>query len=159
MNLSQLFPRIMGFLVIIITLALATSINTANAAIVADNLTNLIGMAVVASFGAPLIIFGLLAIGGVFAWAGTTGKLQNTSMSDLLGVIGSVIIVIVALTFMDTMIDYVNTLIDSSTGFGLVLYGVIPLIIYLGIIAGAGWKAVSTLRRGRKSSRRSAVGY
>jgi len=159
MNLSGLLPKIMGFLVIIITLALAPTINTANAVIVGDNLTNLIGMSVVADFGAPLIVFGLLAIGGAFAMAGVRGKLSNTSTSDLLGVVGSVIVVIIALTFMDDIITYVNALIDASDGFAITLYGIIPLVIYLGIVAGAGWKAVSTLRKGRKSARKSAVGY
>jgi hypothetical protein len=157
--LQGLFAKIMGFVVIIITLALAPSINTANATIEAQNLTNLIGMTVVSDFGAPLIILGLLVSGGAFALAGMQGKLTGATMSDLFKVIGSVILVIVALTFMDTIIDYTNTLIGSppETGFALVIYGIIPLIIYVGVIATAGWASVSTYRRLKGGSRRTAT--
>ncbi len=158
--LGGLFTKIMGFLVIIITLALAPTINTANALIVSANLTNLIGMSVVAGFAAPLIVLGLLTSGGIFAVGGLKGNIQGASIQTMLGVVGSVIVVIVALTFMVDIIGYTNTLIAASSGFAETLYGVIPLVIYLGVIAGAGWYQVSAyrkLRKGRRASR--GLGY
>ncbi len=156
--LTGLIPKIFGFLVIVVTLAMAPSINTANAVIVADNLTNLIGMSVLAGFGAPLIIIGLLVSGGFFAVAGIRGQMQGASMRDMFNVIGSVVIAIVALTFMDTIIDYVNALIGATTGFALVLYGIIPLVTYLGIIAGVAWTSVSAYRSGKGKGRGSRKG-
>lgn len=52
MNMGRLFAKIVGFLTIIVTLALAPTINTANAAIVtavaeATNNTSIIGMSIV----------------------------------------------------------------------------------------------------------------
>jgi hypothetical protein len=150
--MQALFSKIMGFLVIIITLALAPSINTANAVVAGDNLTNLIGMSVVVQFGAPLIVLGLLVVGGVFVWKGTSGR----GMSDLMGTIGLVIVAIVGLTFMDNIVDYTNTLIAASTGFAVTLYGIIPLIVYLGIIAAVGWTGYGAYKGGRKSSKKAA---
>ncbi len=159
MNLSSLFAKIMGFVTIIITLALAPSINTANTAIAnADNLSSMLGMATVVTFGAPLVILGLLVSGGMFALAGVKGQLGGAGMKDILAVIGSVIVVIVAMTLFLSVVSYTSTLIDASTGFAITIYSIIPLIIYLGIIVAAGWTQVSTYkrltggRRGRRSS-------
>ena len=158
MNMKSLFGRIMGFVVIIITLALAPTIQTSNDAIIAANLTDLTGMTAVAAFGAPLIILGLLVSGGLFAVAGVRGRLQGASVGDMLSVIGSVVLVIVSLSLFTNVITYTNTLIGASAvGFGDVVYGIIPLMIYIGVIAAAGYAQVrayrkSTRGRGRGSS-------
>lgn len=151
-NMQALFSKIMGFLVIIITLALAPSINTANATVAAGNLTNLIGMTVVTEFGAPLIVLGLLVVGGVFVWKGTAGR----GMSDLMSTIGLVIVAIVGLTFMDSIVDYTNTLIAASSGFATTLYGIIPLVVYLGIIASVGWTGYRAYSGSKKSKKAAA---
>ena len=158
MNLKDLFPKVMGFIVIIITLALAPTINTANATIIADNLTALTGMTAVAAFGAPLIILGLLFSGGFFAVAGMRGKMQGASMKDLLSVIGSVVLVIVALSLFTSVIEYVNALILASSGFAVVVYGIIPLLVYIGIIAAAGFTQVKTYRKYSRKSKRASSG-
>lgn len=150
--MKQLLPRILGFIVIVITLALAPTINTANAVIVAENLTNLIGMTAIAAFGAPLIILGLLTVGGVFAVAGVKGQLTS-GVGDMMKVIGAVVIVIVSLTLFESVITYTNTLIGASSGFAVVIYGIIPIIIYVGIIVGAGWVSISAYRKGRKGGK------
>ena len=146
----------MGFVVIIITLALAPTIQTSNDAIIAANLTDLTGMTAVAAFGAPLIILGLLVSGGLFAVAGVRGRLQGASVGDMLSVIGSVVLVIVSLSLFTNVITYTNTLIGvSAVGFGDVIYGIIPLVIYVGVIAAAGYSQVRAYRKvrgGRKSS-------
>jgi hypothetical protein len=152
MQLQGLFSKIMGFLVIIITLALAPSINTANATVAAGNLTNLIGMSVVADFGAPLIVLGLLVVGGIFVWKGT----QGATMGELMKTIGLVVVAIVGLTFMADIVDYTNTLIDASTGFAVTLYGIIPLLVYLGIIAAVGWSGYGAYKGSRKKGKKAA---
>jgi len=158
MQIQSLFTKILGFLVIIITLALAPSIVTANTAITSSgNLTaDMIGMSVIGGFGAPLIILGLLVSGGVFAIAGVKGQLGGASFTDLFSVIGSVVVVIVLLTMFSNILDYVKALIDASTGFAVVIYGIIPLLLYIGVIAGAGWvqyRAYRRMKGGRRASR------
>ena len=151
MNMRVLFGRIMGFVMIIVTLALAPTIATSNAAIEAANLTNLTGMTAVSAFGAPLIIIGLLFGGGFFAVAGVKGKMKGASMADMFSVIGSVVLVIVSLSLFTTVITYVNTLIGvSAVGFGDVVYGIIPLMIYIGVIAAAGYTQARAYRRARR---------
>jgi len=161
MQMKSLFAKILGFLVIIITLALAPSIVTANTAIVeSGNLTaSMIGMSVIGGFGAPLIILGLLVSGGVFAIAGIRGQLAGANMKDLFAVIGSVVVVIVLLSMFPNILDYVKALIDASSGFAVTIYGILPLLIYLGIIAGAGWIQVRAYRRMRKGGGRSRARY
>jgi len=151
-DIKKLLGVIIGLLTIVVTLAISPSIGTANAVVAAANLTNLIGMSVVVTFGAPLCIFGLLALGGVFtvgAWKGTT------SMREMLTVIITAVIVIVGLTFMSSIVTYTNTLIAAgSGGFETTLYGIIPLFVYLVIIGLSGWQVgakVRSYRKGRRS--------
>lgn len=152
-NMQSLMSKIFGFLVIIITLALAPQINTANAAITAANITNCIGVSAIDDFAAPLIVLGLLAVGGIFMWKGT----QNQGMKDIMGVIGLVIIAIVGLTFMTDIIDYTNTLIDASTGFATTIYGIIPLLVYLVVIGSVGFAGYKGYKGGGKKSKKAAA--
>jgi hypothetical protein len=152
-SMGKLLGLILGMLTIVVTLAIAPSIETANAAVQSANLTNLIGMAVLDDFGAPLAIIGLLTLGGLFtigAWK------SSVKMNDMLQVVITAVIVIVGLTFMTSIITYTNTLIGSAvSGFGDTLYGIIPLFVYLAIIGISGWqsyKAVGRIRGGKKSA-------
>ena len=157
MNLKSLFGRIMGFVMIIVTLALAPTIASSNASIETANLTNLTGMTAISAFGAPLIILGLLLGGGLFAAAGIRGRLQGASLGDMISVIGSVVLVIVSLSLFTSVITYTNTLIaPAASGFGDVVYGIIPLVIYLGVIAAAGYTQVRAYRRATKGHRKSS---
>jgi hypothetical protein len=150
--LGNLFSKIMGFILIIVTLALAPSIVTTNAAVAAHaNVTSgvLIGMSVIAAFGAPLIILGLLVMGGVFAVAGVKGQI-NASAGDLMKVVGATIVAIVALTFMSTICTYVANLMGYytlGTEFARTIFAIIPLVIYLGIIVSTGWAVGSTYKK------------
>jgi len=149
-NMKVLFGRIMGFVMIIITLALAPTIKTANDAIEAANLTDLTGMTAVSAFGAPLIIIGLLFGGGLFAVAGVKGKMKGASMADMFSVIGSVVLIIVSLSLFTTVITYVNALIaPTPSGFGGVVYGIIPLMIYIGVIAAAGYTQIRAYKKAK----------
>ena len=157
--MRDLMPKILGFLVIIITLALAPSISTANTAIAASNLTSLIGMTALVGFGAPLIILGLLISGGIFAVAGTRGALGGAKIADLMSVIGTVVVLIVVLTMFVSVIEYVQALILVSSGFAVTIYGLIPITIYIGVIALAGWTQVKTFRGARRGSRKASANY
>jgi hypothetical protein len=155
-QLGKLLGVIVGLLTIVITLAIAPSIATANTAVsTSGNLTaDMIGMSVVVTFGAPLAILGLLAMGGLFivgAWK------SNTTMNDMLQVVFTAIIVIVGLTFMLNILDYSVALIAAgSGGFETVLYGILPLIVYLSIIGLSGWQTYKGVKRVRGRSRTSA---
>lgn len=164
MNVQGLIAKIFGFIVIIVVLALAPSITTANATIVGDNLTNLIGMSVMSGFGAPLMIIMLLFGGGMFAIAGIRGNMAGASLGDMLQVVWKVVLCIVALTMFDSIIDYTNTLIGvGATTFATTIYGIIPLVIYLLIIGLAGVTAVSAYKAykggGRRGRRAVAAGF
>lgn len=149
--LTGLFGKIMGFIMIVVTLALSPSIVTSNVAITGHaSVANMTGMTVLGSFGAPLIILGLLVSGGVFAVSGIKGHQQNASAGDLLKVVGSVIVAIVALTFMTTIMTYTEILIDTcGGGFAEVIYAIIPLMIYVGIITATGWQTAKAYSKGK----------
>lgn len=163
--LQNLMPKIMGFIVIILTLALGPSIYTANATILAWGVLDpFIGLEVVAGFGAFIIILGLLISGGIFTLAGLKGKLAAAGMKDILMVVGAVIVVIVMLTMFTNILDYVDDLITAAIAEGDTLgeigFGIIPIVIYVGVIAAAGWTQASTyhrLRKGSKSASKSGA--
>ena len=159
--LQGLFGKIMGWIIIIVTLALAPQVNTANALITGHaSVANMTGMTAVGAFGAPLIILGELVLGGAFAIAGAKGRMGGTTAADMLKVIGAVIIAIVGLTFMATIMTYVETLIDVSSGFARTIYAIIPLILYVGLIIQAGWTGINTYRgKGGKGKKAAAYGY
>ncbi len=156
MDISKLMGVILGLLTIVVTLAVAPSIATANTAVAnSGNLTSdMIGMAVVVTFGAPLAILGLLAMGGLFVLGASK---QGASIKDMLQVILTAVIVIVGLTFMLNILDYSYALIQAgSGGFETVLYGLIPLLAYLSVISLSGitaYKGFKAYRGGRKSGR------
>ncbi len=160
MEIGKLLGVILGLLTIVITLAIAPDIATANTAVAdSGNLTaDMIGMAIVVQFGAPLAILGLLASGGLFA----VGSWKSgSSMKEMLGVVITAVIVIVGLTFMLDILDYSVALIAAgSGGFETILYGVIPLFVYLAVIGLAGLQAFKGVQkvRGRKS-KALAAGY
>lgn len=167
--LQNLMPKIMGFIVIIITLALGPAIYTANTAIVTwtssaggGDITEFLGMSVVAGFGAFIIILGLLISGGMFTIAGLKNQLHGAGMKDILMVVGSVVIVIVMLTMFPTILNYVDQLIQAaitaSDTLGQVGFSIIPIVIYIGILAGAGWTQVSEYKKMKKGSSKRTAG-
>jgi hypothetical protein len=157
--MNNLVPKIMGWLVVIIALALAPTINTTNGYI-SSNVTAatesayMIGMSTVVAFGAPIMIISILFSGALIVM----GKIGDGTTKSLMGVIGTVVVVIIALSMFVSIIGYVNTLITASTGFAQTIYGVIPIIIYIGIIASAGGVAgVQALRKGKGKKKSASV--
>lgn len=156
-SLANILPKILGWLVIIITLALAPSINTANNTIIAANNTNLIGLAAIDDFGAPIMILGLLFTGGLLSVAGVKGKMGGASVGEMMSVVGAVVVTVLALNLFVNAITYVNALIaPSADGFADVIYGIIPIILYVGIISGATVSGVKAFRKGRGSGGKSS---
>lgn len=159
----NLLSRILGFVVIIITLSLGATIYTANATIVSANLTNLIGMSAIAGFGAFIIIFGLLISGGMLVVAGKSGGSSALDKGDMMKVVGGVVVVVLMLELFSQVITYTNTLITAaitaSDALGQVGFGIIPIVIYVGILAIAGWTQVSAVRKMRKARRVKRKAY
>ena len=157
-NLNMMLGVIVGLLTIVVTLSMAPNIGTANTAVAAwgDNSSYMIGLGVVTDFGAPICILGLLAMGGLFtygAWKGST----NLNMSDILSVVGITVIVIVGLTFMATVCQKVKDLVGATTtDFEDVIYGIIPLFVYMVIISLPFVKSYTSWRGGRKGKRAKA---
>lgn len=162
MNVQRILVVVFSFLAIIITLAIAVNIKTANAAIESANLTNLIGMTVLSSWGAPIIILGLLSMSGVFAYSGITGKGQ-ASTADIFSVVGATLAAVIVLSFFLNIITYTNQLIGAGTSNGDIIYEIIPVVIYLLIIGGSGWagiRKIQQIRKGKKGSKSNSVaGY
>lgn len=161
--LNKLVPSILGWLVVVITLALAPTIETYNGHVTtnvtaATNSSYMLGMTAIDDFGGFLMIMLLLVSGGLFAVAGM--KAKNYTVGDMLTVIGSVIISVVALAmYSGSVIGYIDTLITAGSGFAKTAYGILSVIIYISIIAGAGiTTGVKTYRKYRRS-RRSTSSY
>lgn len=156
--MKDLLPKILGWLTVIIGLALAPTINTSNTAVdtawaVSSNNATMIGMGTVVDFGAPLMIIGILFSGAMIA----LGKVGDGTIKGMMDVIGGCVLTIVALAMFENVIGYVDTLISASTGFAQTVYGVIPIILYVGIIAGAGVYTAVKYFRGRKGKKATAA--
>jgi len=159
--LNKLVPAILGWLVVVITLALAPTIETYNGHVTtnvtgATNSAYMIGMTAIDDFGGFLMIMGLLVSGGLFAVTGM--KFKNVTIKDLLEVIGAVVVTIVALAmFSGSVIGYIDTLVTAGSGFAKTAYGILVTIIYVTIISGAsaftGMKSYRKYKRRRSSSR------
>jgi len=159
MNMGRLLAIVYGMLGLVIALTMGLNIQTANATLQAANITNLTGMSVMDDWGAALIILGLLTLSGTFIYGGVSGKLQATGIADLLWTVGAAIGAVIGLTLMSNIITAANNLIGAvTTDAEDVIWGVIPLLAYGAIIAGAGWRAgknVGDIVKSRRAARRS----
>jgi hypothetical protein len=161
MQLNSLLPKILGFLIIILTLALGPTIYTSNGDIILWGVLDpFIGLEVTVGFGAFIIIFSLLISGGIFAIAGMRGKLANTTVYDLLKVIASVIVIIVMLAIFPSILDYCDDLITAAIAagdnIGEVGFGLVPIIVYVGVLATATASNVMTYRKLKGGSSKSS---
>jgi len=161
---GKIVPAVLGWLVVVITLALAPTIESYNGFVTtnvtaATNASYMIGMTAVDDFGGFLMIMILLVSGGMFAVTGM--KLKNYTVGDMLSVIGAVIISVIALAmFSGSVIGYIDELVTAGSGFAKTAYGILTIIIYLSIIAGAGaFTGVKTYRKYRRSSRSTSRYY
>lgn len=156
--MGRMVPAIMGWLIVVITLALAPTIETYNGYVTGNvsgstNASYMIGMTAVDDFGGFLMIMGLLVSGGLFAIMSARAK--DTTIGDMLGMIGAVVITVIALAmFSGSIIGYIDSLIDAGTGFAKTAYGMLTIIIYLGIISGAtAYIGVKAVKKGKGRGR------
>jgi hypothetical protein len=163
MNVRRMLSIIFFFLTVVVVLALAPTINTANTTAyaawgAATQNASMIGLGAVMPFGAPLMILSIMVAFGLLAF----GMKEGASVKDILGSIGVTIAQVIAVTLFTNVITYTNTLLTGSTGIATVIYGIIPLAIYMAIIAAAGAVGIvkyARSRRGRKSSSSSMANY
>jgi len=148
---KQINGIVMGIMTLVITLIMAPIILTANTAIASENLTNCTGMTSIDDVGPIVIILGLLTAAGLFAWAGARGG-SSVGRKDMLVSVGSAIAITIALTMFTIIISSVNTLWTAAAGSTALqsFIGVIPLLVYVGIIVGAGYAQYRTYRRIRR---------
>ncbi len=159
--MGKLLPAIFSWLIVVITLALAPTIETYNTNVTtnvaaATNAAYMLGMTAVDDFGGFLMIMGLLVSGGLFGVMGMKNK--NVTVGDMMSVIGAVIIVVISLAmFSGSVIGYIDSLITAGSGFAKTAYGILTIILYVAIIAGAGAfigvKAYKGGKKGKKSSK------
>jgi len=157
--MQRLVPAILGWLVVVITLALAPTIVTYNSAVTtnvagATNSAYMIGMNAIDDFAGFIIIMGLLVSGGLFAIGGM--KQKDVTIGDMMGVIGAIILTVISLAlFSGTVIGYIDSLITAGTaGFEKTAYGLLPIIVYIGIIGGASAYITTKVVRKRKAGKR-----
>lgn len=163
MQIRRMLSIIFFFLTVIIVLALAPTISSANDTVyatwgAASENASMIGMSAVVPFGAPLIILSIMVSFGLLAF----GMKEGASVKDIMSAIGITIAMIIALNFFDSAIGYVNTLLTGSSGISTVIYGIIPLAVYIGIVASAGTYGVVKYvkgRKGKKSKQAAADNY
>lgn len=156
---NKLVPNILAWVAVIIALALGPSIVTANAEVTANvaaatNATYMIGMTAIDDFGGFIIMLSLLFGGGMLALAGRKG---GSSVGDLMSIIGSAILVLVALKiFSGSVIGYIDAMVTAGTGFEKTAYGILAILYYVTVIASAGgYSAYRATRKRRKSRARS----
>lgn len=156
--LGKLVPAIMAWLAVVITLALAPTIETFNTHVTtnvsgATNTAYMIGMTAITPFAGFLIIMGLLVSGGLFGVAAMRAK--STTVEDLLETVGAVVLTVIALAmFSGSVIGYIDALITAGTGFAKTAYGMLTIIIYVGIIGSAsGYTAVKAYKKAKGSGR------
>ncbi len=160
MGLANLLPKIFGWIVVIIVLALAPSIQTANQAIVTSgNITLLTGMSAITPFGDPIIILGLIFSGVVMGVMGLKGKMQGASTQDMMVAIGTVIVVIVVLSLFDSVVDYIWALQNGATGFAQTIYRMLGIIFYVGIIGSVAVTQYRAIRSSRGKKSRAVANY
>lgn len=162
MNIRKMLSMIFFFLAVVVVLALAPTINTANntaftalnATTGVGNATNMIGMSAVMPFGAPLIILSLLVSFGFLSFM----MKENATIGSIVTPIGIMIAMIIGLTLFSNVITYTSTLMAGTTGIATVIYGIIPLAIYMGIIGSAGAYTTYKYIKGRKGKKSSSAG-
>ena len=162
--MHRLIPAIITWLVVVIVLSLAPTIETYNGHVTtnvaaATNAAYMLGMTAVDDFGGFIMIMGLLLSSGLFAV--TSMKVRDTSIGDMMEVIGAVILSVIALSMLSgTIVGKIDELVTAGTGFAKTAYGILTIVIYLAFVAaGAGftaYKSVGKLRGGKGKSKKAA---
>ena len=155
-NISSI---VLGVILILVTLILMPLILDANDDILTGNLTNLTGLEAIANIGPLIVLLGLFASGGLFTFQGIKGRGTGTK-KDIALLVGTVIALVVALILFDIIIDETNTLwtaVGAAEGNVTALQsvvGIVPMILYVGIVVGSGGVHYAVHRRTRKHRRK-----
>lgn len=158
MNVRRMMSIIFFFVTVIIVLALAPSIQTSNDTAYAtwgatSTNASMIGLGAIMPFGAPLIILSIMVSFGLLAF----GIKEGATIKDSLVAVGVAVAQVVALTLFDTAIGYIDTLLTGSTGIATIIYGIIPLAVYLGIIVSSATVGGVQYYKSRKSKKGGAA--
>lgn len=157
--LKNLLPTIFAWIGVIVTLALAPTIETYNSAVTTNitaavNKAYFIGMTAIDDFGGFIMIASLLLGSAIFARGFTNSK---ASLSTILPIVGQVIGAVVVLAlFSGSAIGYFDSLVTAGSGVAKTFYGVLVTVTYVLIISSVGgYQAIKAYRgRKRRSSRR-----
>ena len=159
-GLWNVLPRIIGILSIIIVMNMIPNVVTANANTTGANLTNLIGLSTIASFGTLLIIFGFVFSGATMAvWGGgmSSARGDKLGVASIITSVVTVIGVIIGLNMFGQAIPSANTAIqacidasDTLTQLGI---GILYLLVYLAIVASPWTAGVITAVRHHKNKK------
>ena len=127
--MHRLIPAIITWLVVVIVLSLAPTIETYNGHVTtnvaaATNAAYMLGMTAVDDFGGFIMIMGLLLSSGLFAV--TSMKVRDTSIGDMMEVIGAVILSVIALSMLS------GTIVGTICVAAFVLFFFVPKL-FLGI--------------------------
>ena len=156
--MSNISGRLMGFIVIGVTIIMSATIYTANAGITSANLTNITALSDIAGFGPLIMILGLLFTGGMLTYASFSSPNSKIGKVDIRLTVGSVVLLIAVLSvFPGLIISGINNLIGEAIDAGdtdyITVYGLIPTIIYVVVIGGTGAAQVIGYKRIRKAGR------
>jgi len=158
--IKKLVPTIFTWVGIIVTLALAPTIETYNSAVTTNisassNAAYMIGMTAIDDYGGLIMIMALLLGTGLFAFSSSKAG-KTTGVGGILRIVGEVVgaVVILAL-FSGSAIGYFNSLITAATGVAKTIYGVLVTATYVAIIAGVGTYQVYRSVKGRRKSRKA----
>jgi uncharacterized membrane protein YgcG len=129
------------FVVMLVILTIAPQVTSANNEAIAtyeaaSENQSMIGLGVIMPWGGFLIVMLILASIGIF-----TMKIKETgfNMQSLISPVIKVIIAVVVLTFYSDIITSVNTIMAAETNEAIkIVWGVILLAVYFGIITLAG---------------------
>ena len=163
--MGNVMSKIFGFLVIAFAAILSPAIYTANQAIwVSANATgHFATMLTVVSFGALIIILGLMFSGGMLAYAGTRGGGGSAGKGEIVKVVLSIVSIVVILSmFPGLIITPFHTLIDAAIAagdaIGQSIYPFIPLLVYVAVIGAAGWAQTSAYKSYKGKGKKKAGG-
>lgn len=161
LNMARILGVVFGVLGLVISLAMGVNIQTQNATIQSANQTNLIGLSVLDDWGAPLVILGILSLSALFTYGSIKGTYVGSGVKDLMIPVGASILAIIGLSMMTNVITYSNNLIGAvATDAEDIIWGIIPLVVYVVIIGLPTAASIKTYRgmKGGKASA-SSVGF
>jgi hypothetical protein len=158
MDIRKVLPLILFFITVLLIVSLAPQVQTANSTAYATyngstEKASMIGLGVIMPWGDILILLSIMVSAGLLTMQLKQG---GFNLSTVMGPVFVIISVVFALSFFDSIITSFNTLIAGTTNSGAkIFYGLVLLMIYLGIIGASGgyqaYQYVKNKKKGNKS--------